>query len=451
MCSASARLLLVLTASLAACRIESEEEKDSVPDAAMVYPERPCPGYTLFSAPSQNASEHQRTILLDMNGSVVHKWPIVGMPVTMLPGGDLLGSKRMRPGAENVDAMELVQVDWDGNERWSFSNWDDDGTGTMMSRQHHDLQREGNPVGYYAPRQDFAPRGNTLVLAHKTKTVPKISDRAIIDDVIYEASWHGRVGFQWHASDHFDEMGFDQEAKQAIRKNPGYMNISKAGDWLHVNSAALLGRNHWYEEDGDQRFHPQNIIFSSRAANFVAIVSRETGKIVWRVGPDFSPGHPEAQLGQFVGQHHAHMIPWGLPGAGNILVFDNGGVSGYGGSKGYPKYVRMHSRVLEFDPVSLQIVWEYGDRDHPNLFMSYFISSAQRLPNGNTLITDGANGMLFEVTPSKLMVWKHISTSVNDLGNNYVYRAYRTPPEWLPAGFNPGDYARWSTAHPPLD
>ena len=34
--------------------------------------------------------------------------------------------------------------------------------------------------------------------------------------------------------------------------------------------------------------------------------------------------------GQIIGQHHPHIIPVGLPGAGNLLVFDNGGQSGYG-------------------------------------------------------------------------------------------------------------------------
>jgi len=95
----------------------------------------------------------------------------------------------------------------------------------------------------------------------------------------------------------------------------------------------------------------------SRNANFIAIISRETGEIVWRVGPDYSPGNPEDKLGQIIGQHHAHMIPKGLPGEGNILVLDNGGIGGYGDSK-----IRAYSRVLEFNPVTMEIVWEYSDR-----------------------------------------------------------------------------------------
>lgn len=47
-----------------------------------------------------------------------------------------------------------------------------------------------------------------------------------------------------------------------------------------------LGPNHW-AESGGARFTPGNILISSHNANFIAIISRKTGKIVWRVGPNF--------------------------------------------------------------------------------------------------------------------------------------------------------------------
>ncbi len=65
---------------------------------------------------------------------------------------------------------------------------------------------------------------------------------------------------------------------------------------------------------------------------------------------------PEKDLGWIIGQHHAHMIPQGLPGEGNILVYDNGGWAGYGSANpskpsGCQECLRDYSRVLEFDPV----------------------------------------------------------------------------------------------------
>jgi hypothetical protein len=183
-----------------------------------------------------------------MKGNVVHEWPILGTPSKMLHDGSLLASRIERaqtlsptkdPQIESVQETNqrrppplitaVVQISWeiswDGNEEWSFSNWDDAGTGVMMARQHHDLQRERNPVGYYAPGQEYVKRGKTLILAHKNKFVPEISDVKLLDDVIYEVDWKGNLGFEWHAADHFKEFGFDASAKEAIytgRRRPGF-------------------------------------------------------------------------------------------------------------------------------------------------------------------------------------------------------------------------------------
>jgi hypothetical protein len=411
----------------------------------------PCQGYTLMAAPAPNASWDQQVTLVDMEGNVVHQWSIFGMPAIMLPGGVLLGSGEQHPdsGVLVQDAVEVLQVDWFSKRQWVFTGWDADGGETIMARQHHDLQREGNPVGYYAPGQDFNLTGKTLILAHKTRLVTAVSNKKLTDDVIYEVGWGGKLtGFEWFAADHVDQMGFDHEARKAVYKDPRFSKVRGTGDWLHTNAMSTLGRNRWYEKDGDRRFHPDNILISSRDANFIAIIERATGNIVWRVGPDMGPGTIYSKLGQFVGQHHAHMIPHGLPGAGNILVFDNGSASGYGGSSGYPKYTRQYSRVLEFNPVTLEKVWQYGEATGPTAFFSYFISSAQRLPNGNTLINSGADGVMFEVTPAKKTVWRYVSKSTNAWGRNFVYRAYRVPPEWLPEGVDPGQYTPWHVAYP---
>ncbi len=116
-------------------------------------------GYTLISP----TGIKQAAFLIDMDGLIVHEWPINGNPAKMLQGGSLLGSKRTRKeqvaslkqqstlgGRDFPDVIELVQVSWNGQEEWSFSNWDTDDTGIMMSRQHHDYQREGNPTGYFS-------------------------------------------------------------------------------------------------------------------------------------------------------------------------------------------------------------------------------------------------------------------------------------------------------------
>jgi len=177
-----------------------------------------------------------------------------------------------------------------------------------------------------------------------------------------------------------------------------------------------VGPNHWFR-DGDARFNPENIVLSSRDANFTVIIDKKTGHVVWRLGPTYTPrplpsaGWPDAarqlsaDIDQISGQHDAHIIQEGLPGAGNLLVFDNQGEGGY---PAVTLRVWPGSRVLEIDPVKNLVVWEYSgtDNDRPQWsFYSSFISSARRLPNGNTLIDEGMNGRLFQVTQDGEIVW----------------------------------------------
>ena len=183
----------------------------------------------------------------------------------------------------------------------------------------------------------------------------------------------------------------------------------------------------------------------------MVIISHQTGNVVWRIGPDFA-GRPEARLGQFVGQHFPHMIPGDLPGAGNILVFDNGGASGHGGpdrTNAIPnRYTRTWSRVLEFDPITLEVVWQYGSASGDDCFFSRYVSNAQRLPNGNTLITIGNESRIIEVTPDQQVVWQYLLVPDSSGGRaDWLYRSYRIPPEWLPPGQNEalGNYPTWAS------
>ena len=240
-------------------------------------------------------------------------------------------------------------------------------------------------------------------------------------DWLIEVSPKGEILWQWVASDHIDELGFSAEARNAIKAAPGVNAGRGSFDWLHINSATYVGRNHWFDE-GNKRFAPNNVIISSRQASFIAIVARD-GSIAWRIGPDFTASKELRAIRQIIGQHHAHLIPKGLPGAGNLLVFDNGGASGYGfpnpnAPDGSSSFARANSRVLEINPLTLQLVWSYAGPK----FYSSNISGAQRLPNGNTLITEGASGRMFEVTKEGKIVWEYIYPDFGG-GSNNVYRA----------------------------
>lgn len=421
------------------------------PTGTTIYdPDRAWNGYTIFSTPND-----QGNVLIDMNGQELRRWAkISGMPPRIFPGGYIMGGVGRR--TPHQEFIALVQLDWDGNEVWRFDRTEqvqtEDGETVWAARQHHDWQREGSAVGYYAPEAEpLATSGRTLILAHKNVTVPEISDKRLEDDYILEVSWEGDVLWEWLASDHVDELGFSENARNAIYRSVGWNENRQSADWLHINSVSYLDPNRWYDE-GNESFHPDNIIISSRASNIVAIIAR-TGKIVWRMGPDYRMSAALSELGQVIGQHHPHLIPKGLPGAGNLMMFDNGGSAGYGPTNptapnGRNIATRNSSRVLEINPVTLEKVWEYSiSGGSAFLFFSRNVSSAQRLPNGNTLITEGADGRLLEVTTENEIVWEYVLPYFNTNGHPVpnTYRAYRVPYGWIPQLKQPSE----RTVNPP--
>lgn len=91
--------------------------------------------------------------------------------------------------------------------------------------------------------------------------------------------------------------------------------------------------------------------------------------------------------------------------------------------------------MLEINPVTFEKVWEYSNEGGENFrFFSYYVSAAQRLPNGNTMITEGADGRIFEVTADGEIVWEFISPYFGEerQDHNMIYRAYRIPYDWIP-------------------
>jgi hypothetical protein len=452
------------------------------PVGVTIYePDQTWNGYTVLSLLRGDVT------VIDMNGRVVKQWQgfndSAGGPARVLPNGEVIAPVGSRQGRQ--ESLRLAQQDFSGKEIWSLTGdveIEAPEGGTQKSlRQHHDWQRADFPAGYYSPEFKPASTGAaTLVLAHTDRTIPAIAAGVIQDDHLVEYGPDGKIRWEWFASDHMNEFGFTPAAFAAIKagasgggaprgggpaagprggdgagaapaRGPGQGQraggapraggggggprgggggAARAYDWLHINSASYLGPNKWYDA-GDQRFAPENVIISSRQASFLAIIARD-GHVVWRMGPDYRDTPELERIGQIIGQHHAHIIPKGLPGAGNLMVFDNGGSSGYGfdtpiSRNGQGGVARATSRVLEIDPVKMETVWSYTNSS----FFSTNISGAQRLVNGNTLITEGAGSRVFEVTADNKIVWEYMSA--NDDGSlSTVYRAYRLPYEWIP-------------------
>lgn len=414
------------------------------PTGTTVYaPEKCWSGYTIFAAPGKG------TALIDMNGKAVRWWKAFqGFPCKMVPGGKIFGHLGQRDhAAAYQDDTDLTEIDFDGNVLWSFDHNqfvnDEDAGPRWVARQHHDFQIEGNPVGYYIPGQDPKDDFNkVLLLTHNDVSKPKVSPQLLVEDALLEIDREGNILWTWNLMDHFREFNLSETQKNTIFRDPNTQECGPdgEGDIFHINCASYLGPNKWFDE-GDERFNPENIIMDSREANIMFIISHKTGKVVWSIGPDYTASRELRIMGPIIGMHHSHMIPKGLPGAGNIMVFDNGGWAGYGAPSqvsqmGIKSERRDYSRVMEINPLTLKIEWSFSAADlgwktpfTATYFYSPLTSSAQRLPNGNTMITEGTTGRILEVTAEKELVWEY---NYPDVGPGLLYRAYRVPYEWVP-------------------
>lgn len=378
--------------------------------------------------------------LIDLNGNTVHQWKDAAAHSTLIDpavNGGKLGhvfvtlsvvegsGTDLVPGLTRTRISKTIgELDWDGKVVWEFG---DKAVGGK-AQQHHDWAR--------------LPNGNTLVLANLVHLVKGSKQPKVLDDVIYEVNPAGEIVWKWIASEHLGEFGFTPAELKLVRN-------ADTADYLHLNNLKVVGPNRWFAA-GDKRFNPENPLIDSRNGNFIAIIEKKTGKVVWTLGPHF-PKIPRGAEGrkvprpvdQISGQHDAHIIPEGLPGAGNLLVFDNQGEAGY---PPVALPVTGGSRVLEIDPVKKEIVWQYTGEDSGGpgwSFRSTHISAARRLPNGNTFIDEGQNGRLFQVTRDGEIVWEYVNPYVRNgkdavtgraTANHQLYRGQPVPYEWVPAG-----------------
>ena len=393
-----------------------------------------------YDTPICFSGPDNKTHIIDPSGRELHHWNFVGLPGQIidpaLVGGErghvLLQTSRFSDDRGGILGDKTVgEVDWEGRILWS---WGDKAPGGG-ARQNHDWARLAN--------------GNTLLLVALPHVVSSVSDKPINDQAIYEVSKSGLIVWKWVAGDHLSEFGVSKAGMAYLRAAAAEGNADSWG-YLEINDMQRLGPNRWFDR-GDKRFDPDNIMLDSRKGNFVIIISKQTGRVVWRLGPDFvtRPNDQDKRISlsqiprpvdQISGQHDAHLIPRGLPGAGNLLLFDDQGAGGF------PRVglgVYSGSRVLEIDPEKKQIVWQYTAIDSglpPWSFFSSFVSSAQRLPNGNTLIDEGMTGRIFQITAAGKIVWEFVSPFLGTISigghpvsSAIIYRAQAVPVAWLPA------------------
>jgi Spy/CpxP family protein refolding chaperone len=453
---ALALVLVAFATSAGATRGHAQPPKDgkqpggSRPVGVTVNEPKALKGYTLV-APLNSTKAH----LIDLDGRVVKTWDTgvtPGASTYFLENGNLLrtgslGSKNKINGA--AVGGRVLEIDWDGEVVWDFTY------ATDKSQPHHDICK--------------MPNGNVLMIVWDKKNTEEAvaagrrTDAAktgVLADAIIEVKPTGKttgeIVWEWRAWDHlvqdFDktkanygnvaqkpelidlnfgsgilanmitkkedldklkDLGYVGGGTQPPPKGPGGPGGFSA-DWLHTNAIA-------YNADLDQivlsihEFHEIWIIDHSttkaEAAGHTGGKYGKGGDLIYRWGnPKAYRAGTNADQRLFA-QHNAHWIPKGLPGAGNILVFNNGNGRPGGAHSTVDevvlpvekdgKYARKPG--LPFGPD--KPTWSYS-AEKKNEFYAMLISGAQRLPNGNTLICSGPDGTVFEVTPEKQVVWK---------------------------------------------
>ena len=295
----------------------------------------------------------------------------------------------------------LVRLDRDSNVLWAHEG-----------RAHHDL--------------DVGPDGRISLLEREAGLVPWIDpDRPVLDDVFTLLDAAGKVVERFSllecirnsplrkeleqqilanfAQGRRREAEVREERKEELEQHPERAKLlDLAGDLFHINTIQSLDGS---QTDRSPHFAEGNLLVCIRNLGRVAIIDPRERSVVWSLS------------GRWRGQHESALL-----GTGALLLFDNNGAQERG-RDGF-------SEVLEIDPLTGEIRWSYIAA-RKNEFSSPIAGSCQRLPNGNTLITESTNGRVFEVTREGQTVWEFLSPIGPGMGTSWS-PSCPTPSGWPP-------------------
>ena len=339
-------------------------------------------GYTLFCQTHREESGPDRPIyLIDMAGEIAHEWRVettVQSYCHLLPDGNLMHPTHDRSEVAR-GPFGIYELDPRSNVVWS-----------IRCRTDHDFQ--------------VLDSGNLLIHNITEGFCPPLGPGMKRHPYMVEVTRDKQLVWEWRGEQHLGEL-------EALLSPEAWAHVMDraagqfAFDWAHNNTLQVIGPNATYDNElasgGQAKFAPGNIVFSYRSNDVIGVIERPSGQIVWAWGP-----------GVIDGQHKPHMLA-----NGNILIFDNGTLRGW-------------SRVIELNPLTERIEWEYTAAPKES-FLSRYISAAQRLPNGNTLICEGAKSHLFEVTPDGQIVWDFVNPYVKEGTPNNIYRCTRYSPQYV--------------------
>ncbi len=383
-------------------------------------------GYTLFMPTAWNEA-----YLIDNDGYIVHSWEGAlrpGQAVYLNEAGQLIKTCQYPgpPSYYNAGGRGgLLRIySWENELVWNLDWWGEE------QCQHHDCEYNETEETIF------------FISWHKktaTETIAAGRDPAGLEEdqiwaeKIVEVRPVGSDGYEivwvWDVWDHLIQ-NFDAELPNYGNPsdNPGRIDINHfigdgEMDWLHINGID-------YNSDLDQillschNFNEIWIIDHSTCdyedpESGIAAAGGEAGDLLYRWGNPAAWGMGSPMDQKLFGQHDALWIIDGRPGAGNITIYNNGTPHP---RRPYSSVDEIETPLLpdgsyELSPGSAYApsdpVWSYTD-DPETDFFSSAISGATRLPNGNTIICEGNNGRIFEVTEASETVWEYINPVTMD-------------------------------------
>jgi hypothetical protein len=440
-------------------------------------------GYTLFGT-------RGISYLIDMQGRVVHTWNI-GTNPRFTEGGTLLDAAGGDPSRSNT----WKELDWSGNIVWQYT---ESRTGYWP---HHDFAKIYNPKLKDSTFIYIANKDLTSAQCLAAGCDPANNYTGAQMDVIVEVDMSGNIIWEWSFFDHVvQDIDPTKSTYGVIANSPGKIDLNLPGmpvrkDWLHCNSLDYNQEKDLIVINSVQgEFYVidhGNTFIANQPANSTALAATIVGDFLYRFGDParYEQGDPPSVLAnwtkttaghkQIGGAHNIQWIRPGLPGEGNLLIFNNAEnlfeltpqsyileINPYLNSSGVVtanfvnpptagyKIVNSPDANLmkEKKNVSKQIVWSYSSKNNTS-FYSTIGSGAQRLPNGNTFICSMNDGHFFEIAPADTsLVWEYINPVTRDgvkkiKTDNYptyngVFRAYRyseTHPALFGRDLTPGE------------
>lgn len=396
------------------------------------------PGYVLFTPMGST-----ETYLIDSYGRVMHTWTSAYRPgnsVYLREDGMLVRTAKANgpnPPIAAGGVGGIVQVlDWNSNVVWEYSY------SSANVQHHHDVA--------------LLPNGNILLLAWERKTQAEAiamgrnpanaPSAGVWPEHIVEIQQTGlttaAIVWEWHLWDHMIQ-DFDpaQSNFGIVANHPELIDINIGNtnsDWVHSNSIdynPTLDQILISAHSMGEFWVIDHSTTTAEAAGHTGGARGKGGDILYRWGNPVNYGAGTGADRRLFNQHCPEWIPAGRPGAGNILVFNNG-VNRPGGSYSSideiaPPVDAMGNYTLTpgaaFGPSTL--TWTY-EAPNPFDFYATFISGTRRLPNGNTIICNGPIGEMFEVTSSGTVAWRYRSpagaSGVVAQGQNSSPSTFRT-------------------------